>query len=784
MKGLLKRILSLGTALGMIISMVMVYPSVFGAEADIIFDFEDNTTGGFEARNASTELSVENGDLKVITQAADTGIKLSGDIGIVPDEHKYVHIRMKRAADSVATSWLFQVANTSNWSTAATLNSYTVANAADVDSEGYFTETVSFEGKTFPEGANYFRFDPNRGKGYEAGTYYIDYIAISANAEPPKMSGDAEIEQSITEDFEDSTLNITPAAVRQGVSSLVELDGKKVQKWAPKTPGSPANVDGVWATGFEAQTNKSGKLTYEFDVLIKRGTGEETADRVMNICTSPEYDSNKGAKGVKVSVVRPAQVWSGTEDWQNKAAVTAEEWISMKLEFDYSNGKLVYKGWANGSEFTKGADGGVDITSALDSYDPYNGLYITMYTPGNSVYYIDNFKVTYRSAQQEVIPDPEMIMGISVSGVEVDGFDYKTLNYDIKVAESNWNVISAENIVVAKNTEYEDAEVDVQVGDAQDGIKKVTITVASGEFSQTYVVNCLVLPELSEAHNSWEWEDFEDSTVSAMIGNEPLDNAKSELTALKGRKVQKWGFKEKPTNNSARWTLKPSLVLNRPMALMGKLTYEFEILFPETNPLENESNPQSQYVLPITLDNAKGDKRITLVYLRPHVAKNGAGKGDLPLSEPFGWHNVKIVFDYSQTEPVYSTWVDGAELEQNVKYDAENYNPYEKGIEFRAWVPNTFEYYVDNVGVSYIEAQPEAVEKITVSGKDVADLNGDKYEYTHGVYEDLYENLGADDVKVVLNKDFENADVKVNLAETEGVKRMLIDIKQYPYSYT
>lgn len=571
MKGLLKKLLAISTAIGIIICGTSLYVPAAGAADDIVFDFDDNTTQGFEVRNDNTTLSVENGNLKIVTQAADTGIKLSKSLGIVPNEHKYVHIRMKRAADSIATKWLFQVANTSDWSTAATLNNYVVTSAEAVDSDGYFVETISFEENVFPEGANYFRFDPNRGTGYEAGTYYVDYIVISASATPP--------------------------------------------------------------------------------------------------------------------------------------------------------------------------------------------------------------------AEQETAA-PEMITGINISGLDVEGFGYETLSYELKIAESKWNTLSAADVTVTRGAGFADAQAEVNVDEAQNGIKTVTIRITSGDDSQTYVVSCKLLPELSETNNDWEWEDFEDSSVSAMIGNAPLDNAESQLVTLNGRKVQKWGFKENPTNNSARWTLKPSAVLTRPAELTGKLTYEFDVLFPETNPLEKETNLQSQYALPITLDNVGGSQRMTLVYLRPHVAKNGAATADLALTEPFGWHSVKIVFDYSQTKPVYSIWVDGKVLEQNTEFDAENYNAYEKGIEFRAWVPNTFEYYIDDVRVSYIEVQPEAAEKITVAGTDVAGLSSDKFEYSHSVYEDLYDALSAEDVHITLKKEFENAEADVTLEETDGRKRIVISISQYPYSYT
>lgn len=295
-----------------------------------------------------------------------------------------------------------------------------------------------------------------------------------------------------------------------------------------------------------------------------------------------------------------------------------------------------------------------------------------------------------------------------------------------------------------------------------------------------------VFAESSADHNDMVSVDFETTPDSKLLNTALISVDPDDST----NHVMKFE-NPKDTADNVIVGITPKNVLTKVPAdnKTGVLTYEFDIKFPEDNPMENKSNG---WYYPIYTRMAAFDGPITSILRTTNALPQSevqSEKVDITGTK-YTWYNVKQVFDYTTKE--FKIYVQGKQLGGAVSFaaDLESGKDLINALYFRAWAQGKFKWFVDNLKISYVEEQPQLVTGISVYDGDTY-VNVDSFDYTSDtynaqVYGDVYGQFDTvkNPVKVNLASGYEDATVETSVtAEVNGVKTMVVTVSKWPYTY-
>lgn len=237
-----------------------------------------------------------------------------------------------------------------------------------------------------------------------------------------------------------------------------------------------------------------------------------------------------------------------------------------------------------------------------------------------------------------------------------------------------------------------------------------------------------VFAESSADHNDMVSVDFETTPDSKLLNTALISVDPDDST----NHVMKFE-NPKDTADNVIVGITPKNVLTKVPAdnKTGVLTYEFDIKFPEDNPMENKSNG---WYYPIYTRMAAFDGPITSILRTTNALPQSevqSEKVDITGTK-YTWYNVKQVFDYTTKE--FKIYVQGKQLGGAVSFaaDLENGKDPINALYFRAWAQGKFKWFVDNLKISYVEEQPQLVTGISVYDGDTY-VNVDSFDYIHWI---------------------------------------------------
>lgn len=422
---------------------------------------------------------------------------------------------------------------------------------------------------------------------------------------------------------------------------------------------------------------KTGKLTYEFDVLMK-----------------------KNSIGLRVASYKGMSL-------NNAYFGQGSDWYTVKVEFDYATGKAnVYKAgelhkgdidFVNGYLAENEANN-LTGDKVKQYFDPDCGIQLRGWVPGGTEYWIDNVKISY------VETTPEMVDSVSVSGVTSTG-------NTMVVANEVYYGLSADDVVVTLNEDYNGAKVTKTVTEA-DGKKTVTISVEEYPYSNVYTIECT--PENPNIIGIME--DFEGVIDTDMVGDvtpvsDPVLGEENKVMYIGGKGYTKSLDVMKSISAKA-------LAAKVSDATKGIVTYQFDIMVPSTN--------YSKGTFGVRQGSHAGKD---LVMIRPDTTWGNGYKGNVGATRD-GWRTIKIVMDcgantyriYSDNKEIISTGLTYT-YTSGKDADGNSLNPID-GFTLKAWLefPTDgttsidFEGYIDNIMITYEEKEVQtAISEFTAT---------------------------------------------------------------------
>lgn len=402
---------------------------------------------------------------------------------------------------------------------------------------------------------------------------------------------------------------------------------------------------------------KTGKLTYEFDVLMKQ-------NKSINLRVASYL-------GMALNGAYFSQ---------------GNDWYTVKVVFDYATGKAdVYKA----GKLHKGDIDFVNVTEANKKYfDPADGIQLRGWVSGGTEYWLDNVKISY------VETTPEMVESVSVAGVTSTGTT-------MVVANEVYYGLSADDVVVTLNEDYNDAKVTKTVTEADDK-KTITVSVEKYPYNKVYTIDCT--PENPNVIGIIE--DFEGVIDTAMVGKEvtlvsdPVLGEENKVMYIGGKGYTKSLDVMKSISAKA-------LAAKVSDATKGIVTYQFDIMVPSTN--------YSEGTFGVRQGSHAGKD---LVMIRPDTTWGNGYKGNVGATRD-GWRTIKIVMDcgantyriYSDNKEIISTGLTYT-YTSGKDADGNSLNPID-GFTLKAWLefPTDgttsidFEGYIDNIMITYEEKE-------------------------------------------------------------------------------
>ena len=229
--------------------------------------------------------------------------------------------------------------------------------------------------------------------------------------------------------------------------------------------------------------------------------------------------------------------------------------------------------------------------------------------------------------------------------------------------------------------------------------------------------------------------------------------------------------------------IKPLSVLNLPENKLGKLIYEYDVLYPSENPMDKGG----YYSTSVQMKQYEG---MNVGTFRPINAFYDS-KNIIGINDGLGnWYRIRYIFDYETK--TFDLYAQGKIIADDVSYEnvpsgKKVYDPSE-GLHLRAYVPSGFVYYIDNINVSYVEVTPDFVTGLkTYDGeeyKEVTEFSAKNYSYDAKVYGEYFAELGniKNLVKVDLEEGYEDAEIEITEGkETDGVKPVTVIVSKPPY---
>lgn len=191
--------------------------------------------------------------------------------------------------------------------------------------------------------------------------------------------------------------------------------------------------------------------------------------------------------------------------------------------------------------------------------------------------------------------------------------------------------------------------------------------------------------------------DFESEPDASLVSSQSIAVDPDDA----GNRVMKFENSTGKMNNVIKGITPKKLLYKAPVDKNGVLTYEFDLKFPTNNPMEDNEKGW-YYPVATVFPTYEGTKT---AYLRTcNVISASQNQNDGVLIDNYGeWYTVQEVFDYSSM--TYSVFAQGKLVCSDISFAEEGVvgNDPMDGLVFRAYVPDGFEWYLDNLKISYTE---------------------------------------------------------------------------------
>lgn len=485
----------------------------------------------------------------------------------------------------------------------------------------------------------------------------------------------------------------------------------------------------------------TGKLVYQFDVKYATDAANSNFQvRIANPDTGMILnliDSKGVYQDGKWHTVKYEFDLKGTKKVVDEATIT-EKYVDIYVD----DAKIATTEYANIEETTK-----------VKRHDPINGITFRGWVPDGFNADIDNVKAGY------ITGEPTLVSAITVGGVT-------PVNDEVTLSNKAYAGLSEADVVV---TAAEGTDVTKTV-ETVDGVKTVKVTASQWPATETYTITCAK----TYPNNEWATEDFQGETYNSAFvksGYAVVDTY-PENSSNKVLKISNTSGK----NVDLETSIVPSAAMKLPETKTGKLVYEYEMLFSSEGNHYNPGNPDDLTNVGHRIKDRNG---MTVAIVRPSNIFVSAW--DEPLKQAFNkddyykWRTMRFEFDYA-TE-TFDAYVEGRQFADGVSFkdvpSGKTYYDPSEGLCAIAYCQPTFTYYIDDVKVSYIETQEEIISSIRVAGEEVVDG-------TVAVPNEKFLNLSEADVEVTMAAGYENAEIKVEVADGT----LTVTATEFPYTST
>ena len=566
----------------------------------------------------------------------------------------------------------------------------------------------------------------------------------------------AENNRFLEEDFDDGEYDAKLITGVMGLSKISVEDGAlKVNH----TGGDNVRYRIEAKKAFpDAPAGKAGKLTYEFDVKVINHTGDANRSVVAR-----DVSTNWNT-ATSFLTMKPELAYSATTNTIKTGDSTTDgDWYQVKLVFDYTGGgSPTYSAYVNG----KSAKTGGTINNNYDPYDSGVG-FATYASVSGLTYYIDNLRISY------VEVEPELISGISVAGQEVEGFVSSKSDYEMIIPESRYDALAETDVLVSFADGFSEENSTVTKEVSETGSEKsVSVTIESGGYSASYTVVCSPKPEPNIAYNGMLFEDFD--SLNQLTGH-PFISSEGGITEIveeDGRgKVLKRTYPASG-NHNVRTYFKASGLAGAARKI-GTLTYEFDMKVTDDSDGTNGVSKGAYgvgYGFHVISGNTVAE-RMAVRYNNVLVS----GQSGTIRTEEDDWNKLKVVYNYTGSTLSYSVYVNNTLFKENLTENT--YDAFDEAAfhYFGAANGRKISYYLDNVKIRYIEAQPEIVTALSLGGAEITDFDPNTYEYTLDVYEEEYDELSENDIEVTVDPAFSDI-TSITKSVTETVEGKTVTV--------
>lgn len=563
----------------------------------------------------------------------------------------------------------------------------------------------------------------------------LTVVSAEENAEAPTWSI-----VSASEDFADGTYDSIFVESGFGTSTLengmMNLKANNVSNGFGEFPRVKIVPNDAMKAAITA--DGTGKLVYQFDVKYATDAANSNFQvRIANPDTGMKLnliDSKGVYKDGKWHTVKYEFDLKGTEKVVDEATIT-EKYVDIYVD----DAKIATTEYAN-IEGTR--------------HDPINGIIFRGWVPDGFNADIDNVKAGY------ITGEPTLVSATTVGGAT-------PVNDEVTLSNKAYAELSEADVVV---TAAEGTDVKKTV-ETVDGVKTVKVTASQWPATETYTITCAK----AYPNNDWATEDFQGETYNSAFVKNGSAAVDTDPTNPNNKALKISNTSE--NNANLQTSIVPSAAMKLPTTKTGKLVYEYEMLFSREG---NHYYPGSTTDLTNVAHKIKDNSGMIVATVRPSNIFVSAWNE--PLKQLFNeadyynkWRTMRFEFDYA-TE-TFDAYVEGAKFAENVSYrdvpSGKTYYDPSEGLYAIAYCQPTFTYYIDDVKVSYIETQEEIISSIRVAGEEVVDG-------TVAVPNEKFLNLSEADVEVTMEAGYENAEIKVEVADGT----LTVTATEFPYTST
>lgn len=595
--------------------------------------------------------------------------------------------------------------------------------------------------------------------------YTETYTVVCIKKVPVVILPSEENNKFAAENFDGATYNTSFITGTGAITQDPENADNKVFKIENTTSGMTTMITDVKPLAkitLPTEDKRIGKLVYEYDVYFPSSNPLE-----RDVYHYPISNVIKQYEGMTLGQIRPINALYGSNTVTFRKS-QLDKWFTIRYIFDYET--ETYDAYANGVQFVNGVSYKTAVPQNKKYYDPSEGLHLRAYVPASWTYYIDNVNVNY----VEVTPD--FVKGIKTFDGEeyneVTDFAADKYEYDGGVyAEYFSSIDTIENLVKVELEEgYEDAKVEIGIGQEENSVLPVTVTVSTGQFVKLYKINYKA--KLRPFYSGTLTEDFEGKTPSTLekfvsrtgggVTEIVQDEEHGDVLKVTESAVANNYFFDIDASS-----MKPNGFDNA--KLIYELDFKIDDKYKTLQDVKGEDTPISVRF------NNKGVA--SLRWYNIIVGSSTFKFNDATEPTDATWEHLKIVIDCDTKEFAY--YLDNSEVPQITTINESL--TFDDLFKFRLHWWNgaklLADVYIDNVSVSYVVSHPEMIDEIKVFDKAIESFDNKNYIYNIDVYEDLYKTLTAENIDVVLDLKYQDTVVEKTVTEIEDMKVIEVSLK-------